>query len=431
MSIYFYASDGQQIKALCGVKVLIIPYDIAKKIKNKLDNIEQEKLSMEALEKEFEKSLAAELHSPELKEEYNHFKCLVHSRAASFFHMRNIMLRYCYSHRTRQIITDQTLHPHSTFREVLRYFIDYAYFHYAAFPLIEGHYQLFFEEKRKITDTILYPDRIRDTVKFLEKHTGNFNDEESSYRSVGSFVDRNFYLLLKLDINTFANQEYNRPIHGHDLKAGNLYFWLWFMFGRLLRRPALWGYIGHVVISKIKTVYPYILGRLFPGRIVKGNIGKLPAILCRNIGIDPVAFAYNKQSMKSPEKSYPSRLSGGLGNLLWHILSRCAVVASFMALDVAEGKIYNYFKKLRRFNGEWKAGAGEAQFEIARLDTEIIYRVTEQCQKKPRLSPLESIPFLETTALDIFKKYRDSNFFDFEDTSSPHGAAVNCAYMHI
>ena len=92
MSIYFYAGDAKEIKALCGVKMLIIPYETAKKIKDKMDNIGQEDLSTEALEKKFKQSLEGELQSKELEEEYNHLKCLVHSKAANFFHIRNIML---------------------------------------------------------------------------------------------------------------------------------------------------------------------------------------------------------------------------------------------------------------------------------------------------------------------------------------------------
>ena len=431
MSIYFYAGDKKEIKALCGVKMLIIPYEIAEKIKKKMDNIGQKELSMEALEEKFKQSLEAELQSKEMEEEYNHFKCLIHSKAANFFHMRNIMLRYCYSSYTRNRITDPTIHSHSVFREVLRYFIDYAYFHYTAFPFIEGHHLLFSpDEEKKKTEAILYPDRIRKAMEFLVKKNKEFNNKESSYQFIGAIVDRNFCLLLNRNRKTFADHEYF-PLGEKCSRPCNLYFWLWFMFRRLIRRPALWGYLWKVAVSRIKIVYPYILGRLFPRREAKQNIGILPAILCKDINIDPVAFAYEKQSMKSPERHYPSKLHGGLGNLLWHILSRCAVIAGFIDLDVPEGDIYLYFKILRKFNEKWKANAGNGQFELAHLDTEIIYRVTKQYDEIPGLSARERIRCLETLAMDIFKEYRDEEFFDFNGEFSSHNAAVNCSYMHI
>lgn len=431
MSIYFYTVDAKEIKALCGVKMLIIPYETAEIIKNKMDNIAQEKLSTEVLEEKFKQSLEDDLHSKELEEEYNHFKCLIHTKAANFFHMRNIMLRYCYSSYTRNRITNPKIHPHSIFREVLRYFIDYTYFHYAAFPFIEGHHLLLSdEEEKKTTEAILYSDRIWEAMKFLAKKDGNFSNKESSYRRIGTIVDRNFCLLLKKDRKTFEGLEYF-PLDKEWVKTCNLYFWLWLMFGRLIRRPALWGYLCKVVVSRIKIVYPYILGRLFPRGGVGQNVGILPAILCNDINIDPVAFPYKKQSAKSPEKHYPSKLHGGLGNLLWHILSRCAVIAGFIDLDVPEGDIYLYFKKLRRFNEKWKVNAGKAKFELAHLDTEIIYRVTEQFGKVPGLSARGSIRYLETLAIDIFKKYREEEFFDFKSELSSHNAAVNCSYMHI
>jgi hypothetical protein len=431
MSIYFYAGDKKEIKALCGVKMLIIPHEIAEKIKNEMDNIAQEKLSTEVLEEKFKQSLEAELQSKELEEEYNHFKCLIHSKTANFFHMRNIMLRYCYSSFTRNRITDPAILPHSIFREVLRYFIDYVYFHYAAFPFIEGHHLLLSEEEeKKTTEAILYPDRIRKAMEFLAKIGGGFNDKEFSYRRIGAIVDRNFCLLMSQGRKAFEGLEYF-SLDEECLKTCSLFFWLRLMSGRLIRRPALWGYLWNVVISRIKIVYPYILGRLFPRRRVGQNIGILPAILCKEINIDPVAFAYEKQSMKSPEKPFPSKLHGGLGNLLWHILSRCAVIAGFIDLDVPEGDIYLYFKKLRKFNEKWKANAGNAQFELAHLDTEIIHRVTEHCDKVPGLSARERIRCLETLGMDIFKKYRDEEFFDFKGDFSSHNAAVNCSYMHI
>ena len=87
MSIYFYASDGDEIKALCGVKALIIRKKNAKQIKSKLDNISQEKLSAKALEAEYKGCLEQNILSKELREEYNHFKCLGHSKTVKHFYV--------------------------------------------------------------------------------------------------------------------------------------------------------------------------------------------------------------------------------------------------------------------------------------------------------------------------------------------------------
>lgn len=432
MSIYFYAGDVNEIKALCGVKVLILPDAVAGKIKDQLDSIAREKRSPQTLENKFKQCLENELHSRELEEEYNHFKCLVHSRAANFFHIRNIMLRYTYSSYTRKRITNHTLQPHSIFHDVLAYFTDYTYFHHAAFPFIEGHHLHLSEDgEQKTAEAILYPDRIEKAREFLAKERETLKDRESSYRSVGATVDRNFFLLLKLGKKDFSTLEYSHAIDGRYLKHHNLYFWLHRMFAILLRRPVIWLYIGKIILSRIKIVYPYILGRLFPRRVVKQNVGILPAIICNNISIDPVAFPYNKQSFKSSEKGYPSKLHGGLANLLWHILSRSAVIAGLIDLGVSIDDIFIYFKRLRQFNVKWRPDTEAAQFQLARLDTAIINRVTDQCRKAPQLSPRERIPHLETMAIDIFNKFREEKYFNFQDSSSSHNAAVNCAYMHI
>lgn len=67
MSVYFFAGDKCEIKALCGVKAMIIREEIAKKIKGTLDNISQEKLSAKALELEYKRCLEKEVLSVELR----------------------------------------------------------------------------------------------------------------------------------------------------------------------------------------------------------------------------------------------------------------------------------------------------------------------------------------------------------------------------
>jgi hypothetical protein len=432
MSIYFYSTnEAKEIKALCGVKALILPVEIAKKIKNKLDNIAREKLSIEVLEKEYKESLKQILDDETLKEEYNHFKCLVQSKAANFFHIRNILLRHTYSSYTLPRIIDPALHPHSIFRDVIKYFIDYAYFHYAAYPFIEAHHIILTKNKQERGD-FLYQERIKKAVNFLEKYLENPGEKESSYSRVGNLVDRNFYLLLKKDRKTFTAHEYTHAIEINRLKRFNHYIWLCLiMFGRLLKRPILWGELLRLLRKKIKIVFPYILGRLFPKLVVKHNTGVLPAILSDNkISIDPVAFIYDSQSIHSEEKKAPSPLHGGLANLLWHILSRCAVIASFIDLDLDEVEIYTYFKKLRRFNEHWRHQIKDVQFDMDLLDNHIIYQVTNQFEKHPDYPPWKRIAHLEKIAFNIFKKYREEASFDFRE-SSPYNSAVNCSYMHI
>lgn len=432
MSIYFYSTnEAKEIKALCGVKALILPVEIAEKIKKKLDNIAREKLSIEVLEKEYKESLKQILDDETLKEEYNHFKCLVHSKAANFFHIRNILLRHTYSSYTLHRIIDPALNSHSIFRDVLKYFIDYAYFHYAAYPFIEAHH-IFLTKNKQERGDFLYQERIKKAGNFLEEYLKNPGEKESSYSRVGNLVDRNFYLLLKKDRKTFTTYEYTHAIEINYLKRFNLYIWLCLiMFGRLLKRPILWGELWRLLRKKIKIVFPYILGRLFPKLVVKHNTGVLPAILSDNkITIDPVAFIYDSQSIHSEEKKAPSPLHGGLANLFWHILSRCAVIASFIDLDRNEGEIYIYFKKLRRFNEQWRQQTKHVKFDMDLLDNHIIDLVTKQFEKHPKYPPWKRIAHLERIAFNIFKKYREEGSFDFRE-SSPYNSAVNCSYMHI
>ena len=272
----------------------------------------------------------------------------------------------------------------------------------------------------------------------MAKYPENFKDNKFSYRNIGKLVDRNFCLLLRLKKKTFEKLEYAYTIDRKYLKQYNSIFFLYRMFGRLLKRPYLWKSLGRTLLSRIKTTFPYIRRRLFPGGgTASQDSSLLPAMFSKNIVIDPVAFFYKKQTIKSHKTYHPSPLHGGLANLLWHILSRCAVIASFITLDVPEGRLYSYFKQLRQFfKREWRDKVGAAEFKLAHLDAVIIEKVTELVGKDTRFSPWKQIADIEKIAIDIFKEYRfkedrGETFFDFMNPSSSHNTAVNCSYMQI
>lgn len=432
MSIYFYTTKKDKIKALCGVKAIIVPIEIARKIKEILDNIEQKNLSEKTLKKEFIRCLEKECSSDELKEEYDHFKCLAHSKAAKFFYIRNFLLRLAYASYTRKRITRPTLNPHSIFRDVLKYFIDYTFFHYAACPFIEAHsFFLAPKEQEEKGEDPLYQERIKIARKFLDDYLRDLKKTDSSFRRVGKRVDRNFCLLLRLERETFEKLEYEPNIGKKYLRHGNSYFLLHRMFGGLIRYPRLWINLGRAIFSKFKLVFPNIKSRLFPRNSDDCYSILLPAFLTEKNTIDPMmAFPYGQQSRHSHKNYYPAPLNGGLANLFWHILSRCAVIASFINLGLDEVEIYTYFKKLRRFNEHWRHQIKDVQFDMDLLDNYIIYQVTKQFEKHPKYPPWKRIAYLEKIALNIFKKYREEGCFDSRE-SSPYNSAVNCSYMHI
>jgi hypothetical protein len=432
MPIYFYTCKNDEIQALCGVKAIVIPAETANKLKERLDNIEQTKLSEKTLKEEFNRCLEEEFVSDELKEEYNHFKCLVHSKAAKLFYVRNFLLRLAYASYTRKRIIRPNVSPHPIFRDVLKYFIDYTFFHYAACPFIEGH--AFFaagkEQPEKGKDP-LYWERIKIARTFLYEYLKNLKNNDS-YRRVGELVDRNFFLLLRQPGETFAKLEYEPTIDQIYLKKFNTYFWLHRMFGGLIKQPRLWINLGRAVLSKIKLVIPNIKNRFFPGSADSSHSPLLPTIIADKITIDPMmAFAYGKQSMHSHKRYYPAPLNGGLANMLWHILGRCAVIASFISLDMPEKNINKFFKNFIQFNKKWRSSAKDAEFQLRLLDTVIIEKLTEQYSKGTQHSPWDKIFCLERIALDIFKEFRGNSFFNLHDSSSPLNVALNCSYMHI
>lgn len=425
MSLFFYACDKSEIKALVGVKAMILPLDIAQKIKKKLDSIGQ---NQQTLEMEFKNCLEREISSEELKEEYNHFKCLNHSKVAKCFYARNVLVRHSYNYYIRKKVTT-LLHPHPILKDVLTYWIDYSYFHYVAFPIIEGAYIYHKSNTQdKKEEQILYGKRIK---KFLMENPNDFTDKEISYKNIGHRVDRNFYLLLRSGRNILERLEFKEINDEKNSKYCYSSFLIYYMFKNLLKRSAFWVNVGRALFLKIKFIYPHLLARLFNGNAKNQIAGQLPTILTGDFSISPTGFYYGKYDLKSHEKHYPSALHGGLANLLWHILSRCAVITCLIAMDVPEDDIFIYFKKLRKFNSIWRKKAKEAEFAMSLLDTEIINRVLEQFKKNSGYSPWKMIPILENIAINIFQKAREEDVLNLSTVDSPFHRAVNCSYMLI
>lgn len=284
MSLYFFASEKDEIKALVGIKALIIPFDIASKIREKLDRIEQNK---QTLETEFKNCLEKEIHSEELKEEYNHFKCLNHSKVAKFFYVRNVMLRHTYNSCVGKKITG-LIQSHPVLKDVLAYWIDYAYFHYVAFPIIEGAYLRHSqEEKEKLEEQVLYESRIK---KFLMEKQGSLTAQEVPYRNIGRQLDRNFCLLLRGGRKVLEDLEFKDTINEKNSYFFKSSFLLFHMFASLLKRRAFWLNVGRALFKKAKFIYPHILARLLPGNDKKQTGGQLPSILSKEGAISPSGF---------------------------------------------------------------------------------------------------------------------------------------------
>ena len=95
MSIYFFSEKDGEIKAIAGIKSLILPHGIAAKIQSQVQH--SLNLKDKNINKEYRGLLRQQIDSAELREEYDHFQCLIHSKAASIFHLRNILVRIALS----------------------------------------------------------------------------------------------------------------------------------------------------------------------------------------------------------------------------------------------------------------------------------------------------------------------------------------------
>jgi hypothetical protein len=485
MSVYFFSegSDGEK-KAMAGVKAIVIPKCEAKLIKkaiainkeepwcstlknyltNSLKKPEITSEKQNITPEEQEKAEKQKQVEQAFREEYNHFRCLSNSKVAFFFHIRNIVLRLCYSSFNKKQNLEQcfinsyffdadcSLKSRFLYREIIGYYIDFANFYYFALPLIEAHH-IVLDEPLKEFKHYFYADRLETAKIFLTRQKSfEEKDRTKADKFIADAVDRNYYMFFKTpdadNICPTKQLDLAEPIN-----AVSTYEFITLVFSKktnhLLYRPWLWFLpLSQVFFRNFKylknMVNSYFIGRLWPSVVAKDNCGTLPGILADGIEIDPVAgvagvtkFSRDNISMESQE-SHLTPIEKMLSDLLWHILSRCAATFVYIKTGIPEKKIGDGFESSREFNTEWRAKSKskEVQLLLRRIDNKIITEVADIC--KQEYSREEIIIELEKISLTMFHcakedifNYMEINHLNKKEFFSAFKHAVNCTYMHV
>lgn len=433
MSIYFFSAKQHEIKALTGIKAIVLP-------KEDLD----EGLQLffgPRYDKREDIDLREELinvflrdHVPEhFKEEYDHFQCLIHSNIANVFHINHLLLRLCYSSftiRKSQLLIQGKLRPSRVHREVLRYFRNYTLFHFVAYPYVETHFLLTADSKQNFEENgIIYGKRIQ---KCMDKLENSQLLIKKDYTFIGNIIDRNYWLLKQSGLENLLKQEFESFQYLKDRGSIRILLYLiGFEIFPLLIIPSLWPALIKVLLKNINRVYPYLLGRLFPESIIKGNMGALPGILSSDFTIDPAGFNTGQRELPSQEPVYSSEIAKKYADLLWHILSRIAVVYTMKSLGVDQSKIYSYFRMLRCFNERWAPFSINARMMMSSLDNSIIAEILHSPVEIRSIVSNGYLKTLSRVGVSFFNRTIDSFHNHLSDHESGLGDALNCSYMHI
>jgi hypothetical protein len=143
-----------------------------------------------------------------LVEELNHFRCISKSRVASLFHLRQFLVRIGFSETIRRQFRQGNPKHCRAFLEVVKYWLDYAEFHYVSMPWIEAQHLYVTDQGREDFSSPLYEARIADVLKQLIQ--SNVDKNESFFR-VANIIDNLYGLirqcgiqcLTKIDINSY------------------------------------------------------------------------------------------------------------------------------------------------------------------------------------------------------------------------------------
>lgn len=387
------------------------------------DNQERESL----LADNFSALFASKEIPDHLVEEWKHFECISNSTFAAMFRLWNVLLRLSFSAACRRDFDRGAIPERRVYREALKYWRDYALFHYAAMPWVEAHYHLTNESSNPLASP-LHETRVVKCLEFLEKK----EKDSISSAYIGSMMDAHYRLL---DGKTSDEIRGVRSEFTDAASLSSSRMMQFYMTGRsifpVLMIPQGWPRMARILIFHSPRVLTYLLSRF---NIVRGKTlraGILPGILSEGITVDPMGFRTGERHVKSEEVPFTSVEQAASCNLLWHILSRLAVTRTLYELGTSEQDILLYFTLLRKFNCNWFPEADNATIAMSELDYDLVTKSVEEDIPSIISNSRDAIAGLEDLARRLFQAIRDLEIDSLRDLGSGLPQALNSTYMQI
>jgi hypothetical protein len=415
MSIYFFSisETESKIRALTGVKSIVFPAtestDIFLKSNLTVTNIDEYNSNIDNILKNTidDKPL-------DFGEEYDHFQCLTESVAGGFFHIRHLMCRVAFSATNKKKIDFPIVKNCKCYEQVIKYYIDYSYFHYFAYPIVENYFEIKNQEKFNFSEKEekIYPERQLKYKKYLKSIS------DLTHELIGKMIDEDYIHYLK-------NKVLESVILKGKVNFKYKFYKALIIFSYdvvpILLIGKLWKTLVSVLFKNIKIVIPYLIGRIFPNTITK-NTGKLPGIISGDTQIDPVGFSSNKTNLTSSEVSLTEK-EKEKNDLLWHILSRVAVIYQHKQFGWTQNRLLKYFQMLREFFCAWQPRNVGSEFIVSGIDFDILEIIFNNKSEKLNYKELSDI------ALLIFETHKDKELDEADKLS--FYSFMNCSYHHI
>lgn len=419
-----------ELQAVTGVKAIVLPEEELKQGLQGFYKERDKKAPASQLIKELHK-LSTQKDVPDyFVEEYDHFYCLALSATGSLFHIRNILLRQCFSAVNRTRVQAAELEPHPIYDDVVRYYLDYALFHYLAYPFLEAH--ALFALGRRTWDTTrsyMYPERVRACFEILRPVFTKI-PSMTDHKMIATWVDRNYVQSKK----SKALPPYAVEFDLNKKRPRDAWPRLiWSELTPFVFRPVLWVRTAKLVLNNLSRVWPYLVGRLFPSAVKESpNTGQVPALFSTDITIDPVGIDTEALALPSPEVDFIKPEDKLCSDLLWHVLSRHAIVYALRKRNFSVPYLHGYFEELCLFNERWRPMTKAANIKyVTPLDMDIIKKTEDHEYRKRSLFSRTLVHDLSSLAIDTYNESRKRFLKPVGKENEALADALNCTYMHI
>ena len=405
MSFYFFNTrnpgSNPQIQALAGIKGMIIQAELATAIQERLDE-KLPHLQGRDLALAYEAILEAAAVSSDVHEELEHFRIVSRAKSASLFHIRNLLTRAMFSAQNRSLDKVSVISKRNVYRSVLRYFDKYGRFHAVAFPIVEAHYAASHAERKSDDNPVVYSQAFQSWI-------ARFSCQETalSHADVAELVDR-----------CFVESVSGRPRLARSQVTTEVFLFA-YVFADLIYPHTGWLQWVRILFTNLNLLFPYLLGRLFPGgsRDSGAQAALLPSLVSRGVMIDPVGFQAGKTALKSQEAKFGSPKAKERSDFLWYCFSRGTAVRVMSEQGASVVEIFRFLKCLRDYERQWHDQVIQDDLR-EQIDIELLHQAYG----------VSDIDALETQLLGVYHLYLP---LIEEFLEKGNRGLFNAAYIHI
>lgn len=407
MALYFYSSDGDRgvIRAATGVKGLLF--------------------SDSELAREFEAFWAAKdgdlTFSPNdayaevakrlagnctFREELDHFAIIEKAGVARALFVWNVVCRMAYSARFKRpdaLFGGKVLPIH---QEIVRYHQAFGTYFLAGSPILEESYVRRWPGETKDHSHFYAPNREAAAV-FLDAQPAL-----PGHASLAASLDDAFLRLWRNRHGAYQPVSYRdvgRPT-GFVRMALELA-----IYRPVLTSVSATGLVVRRFVELLWRMGGPLLRLLTSGRNNQSVAGlasvSAPAVLSPRGHIDPVGFVAKRAQWGSLERPCECRRTVWLGNLLWHVLSRSAEVATQLKSGVSKSDIEAHCVGQWEFYGDGFIKDADVRDMAADVDCTIIDQIFQNCTERRSFSDARHIA---AVGLKVFHDVVENDFSSYE-----------------